>query len=265
MFQLHDLLAERPEEGGQLQELPRNVQEVIGSRHSIGRDDRNAGRPGFTVETTEGNLDARFVVAATGPFQQPVVPPVIPGNAGVEQLHSASYRNPGQLPAGGRTFDVQSYCYRHEPSDDPARMQIFRMHEYVRVGFPEEVQGFRDMWLERSQVLMRAMGLDVRAVIAHDPFFGRGGKMLAETQRDQSLKFELVVPITSEEKPTAIVSCNYHQDHFGELFGIRSAGAAAAHTSCVGFGLERIALALFRRHGFDRARWPATVRGALQL
>ncbi len=61
---------------------------------------RNAGRSGFMVETTEGNLGASFVVAATGPFQQPVVPPVIPGEAGVEQLHSASYRNPGQLPAG---------------------------------------------------------------------------------------------------------------------------------------------------------------------
>jgi putative flavoprotein involved in K+ transport len=62
---------------------------------------KNAGRPGFTVQTSAGVLGARFVVAATGPFQQPVVPPVIPGDAGIEQLHSASYRNPGQLPAGG--------------------------------------------------------------------------------------------------------------------------------------------------------------------
>jgi putative flavoprotein involved in K+ transport len=62
---------------------------------------KNNGRPGFTVETSEGNLDTRFVVAATGPFQEPVIPPVIPDDAGVEQLHSAAYRNPGQLPAGG--------------------------------------------------------------------------------------------------------------------------------------------------------------------
>ena len=61
---------------------------------------KNDGRPGFTVETSEGNLDARFVVAATGPFQRPVIPPVIPGTASVEQIHSAAYRNPGQLPAG---------------------------------------------------------------------------------------------------------------------------------------------------------------------
>ena len=61
---------------------------------------KNDGRPGFTVETSEGSLDARFVVAATGPFQRPVIPPIIPGDAGVEQIHSAAYRNPGQLPAG---------------------------------------------------------------------------------------------------------------------------------------------------------------------
>jgi putative flavoprotein involved in K+ transport len=62
---------------------------------------KNEGRPGFTVETSGGSMEARFVVAATGAFQQPVIPPIIPGSAGVEQVHSAGYRNPGQLPAGG--------------------------------------------------------------------------------------------------------------------------------------------------------------------
>ena len=32
---------------------------------------RNAGRPGFTVRTSDGVIDARYVVAATGPFQRP--------------------------------------------------------------------------------------------------------------------------------------------------------------------------------------------------
>jgi putative flavoprotein involved in K+ transport len=62
---------------------------------------KNAGAPGFLVETSAGAVRARFVVAATGPFQRPLIPPVIPGDAGVAQLHSAAYRNPGQLAAGG--------------------------------------------------------------------------------------------------------------------------------------------------------------------
>src|SRR5690349_20137374 len=61
---------------------------------------KNHGRPGFTVETSQGNLGARFLVAATAPFQRPAVPPISPGAADVEQLHSAAYRNPGRLPAG---------------------------------------------------------------------------------------------------------------------------------------------------------------------
>src|SRR3954464_3110212 len=36
------------------------------------------GRPGFRAETTDGTIDARFVVAATGPFQRPVIPPIVP-------------------------------------------------------------------------------------------------------------------------------------------------------------------------------------------
>jgi putative flavoprotein involved in K+ transport len=58
------------------------------------------GRPGYRVETSDGAYDARYVVAATGAFQTPVVPPVVPATAPVEQLHSNAYRNPAQLPAG---------------------------------------------------------------------------------------------------------------------------------------------------------------------
>ncbi|MEU7243313.1 flavin-containing monooxygenase [Streptomyces sparsogenes] len=61
---------------------------------------RHTGRPGFRVETSEGPLDARFVVAATGPFQRPVIPPIVPDGAVPVQLHSSGYRNPRQLPEG---------------------------------------------------------------------------------------------------------------------------------------------------------------------
>ncbi|MDQ0383055.1 flavin-containing monooxygenase [Amycolatopsis thermophila] len=61
---------------------------------------RHAGRPGFHVRTSQGSIDARFVVAATGPFQRPVVPPIVPGEAGPAQIHSSSYKNPEQLPDG---------------------------------------------------------------------------------------------------------------------------------------------------------------------
>lgn len=61
---------------------------------------RNAGRPGFRAETSEGVIEAEHVIAATGPFQRPVIPPIVPDRAGFVQMHSSAYRNPGQLPDG---------------------------------------------------------------------------------------------------------------------------------------------------------------------
>jgi putative flavoprotein involved in K+ transport len=61
---------------------------------------KNNGRPGFRVETSDGTIEARYVVAATGAFQRPIIPTVVPDSAGIRQIHSSSYRNPQQLPAG---------------------------------------------------------------------------------------------------------------------------------------------------------------------
>lgn len=58
------------------------------------------GRAGFRVETSQGVIEAQHVVAATGPFQKPAIPPVVPADAGPLQMHSNAYRNPDQLPEG---------------------------------------------------------------------------------------------------------------------------------------------------------------------
>jgi putative flavoprotein involved in K+ transport len=61
---------------------------------------KNNGRAGFRVETSDGTIEARHVVAATGAFQKPMVPMVVPGSTGIHQIHSSSYRNPQRLPEG---------------------------------------------------------------------------------------------------------------------------------------------------------------------
>ena len=61
---------------------------------------KNIGRPGFRVETSDGLIEANSVVAATGPFQRPVIPAVVPDSAEISQIHSNAYRNPEQLPEG---------------------------------------------------------------------------------------------------------------------------------------------------------------------
>jgi len=61
---------------------------------------RMAKGGGFLVKTSAGDFEARHVIAATGAFQHPVVPPLVPADAGFHQVHSHDYHNPDQLPDG---------------------------------------------------------------------------------------------------------------------------------------------------------------------
>lgn len=82
---------------GQIEAPVREGVAVTAVRQDAGGAD-HAGR--FTVETTQGTYRASNVVLATGPFQVPSIPPIVPADAGVVQIHSNDYRNPGQLPDG---------------------------------------------------------------------------------------------------------------------------------------------------------------------
>ncbi|HXE22970.1 MAG TPA: amino acid--[acyl-carrier-protein] ligase [Rhodoferax sp.] len=169
----------------------------------------------------------------------------------------------GLLPMGGRLLTLLGWVYRHEPSDEPTRLQSFRMREFIRMGPPDDVVAWRDAWLQRGLDLLKGLGLPAQSDLAADPFFGRAGKMLAANQLDQRLKFEILVPVISLDKPTAICSFNWHQDYFTSKFRIRNADESVAHTACLGFGMERVTLALIKAHGFDPEGWPADVRAQL--
>lgn len=171
----------------------------------------------------------------------------------------------GTLPDGGRLVDLRSFVFRNEPSLDIDRWQCFRQREYVRIGSAAEARAHRDRWMEEGIEVLRSVGIDADLVPANDPFFGRGGRLMAATQQEQSLKYEMTFPILSASKPTAIVSTNYHVDQFGRGFDITTSDGEVAHTACIGFGLERIALALFKAHGTNPANWPRSVRGVLGL
>ena len=169
----------------------------------------------------------------------------------------------GTLPEGGRRVEVYGYCFRHEPSTDPFRMQSFRQHDYVYLGTPDGARAHRDEWVGRGLDVLGSLGLEVEAVVANDPFFGRPGRMLAANQRSEELKSEIVTPVFASGRETAISSSNCHLDHFSRPFEIDTADGELAHTACFGFGVDRITLALLERHGTDPTTWPTGVRSVL--
>jgi seryl-tRNA synthetase len=169
----------------------------------------------------------------------------------------------GPLPPDGVFVEMGAcWVFRHEPSRDPARRQIFRQHELVRIGAPDAVLEWRSEWSRIGLELLRSLGLDAELDNANDPFFGRRGRILAANQRDQELKLELLVHIAGPT-PTAMASFNQHHDHFASTWGLQLADGQVAHTACAGFGHERIVLALFRTHGLEPGAWPTAVRAQL--
>ena len=171
----------------------------------------------------------------------------------------------GAVPEKGLVFDVSADCFRREPSRQLDRLQSFRMREFVRVGSAEQAFGFRSQWLERANELAGLLCLNYRIDKASDPFFGRTGQLLAMSQVEQSLKYELLIPVYSSERPTACMSFNYHQDHFGSTWEIRGKDRELVHTACVAFGMDRLGLALFATHGARLDLWPERAREALGL
>ncbi|MGO9944140.1 MAG: amino acid--[acyl-carrier-protein] ligase [Rhodoblastus sp.] len=171
----------------------------------------------------------------------------------------------GPVPDDGLLFDVASDCFRREPSKDLDRLQSFRMREFVCIGSPAQTQSFRDQWMDRALVVAEGLGLECKIAPANDPFFGRGGQLMATSQLQQSLKFELLIPIYSASRPTACMSFNCHRDHFGDVWELAMTDSSTAHTACVAFGMDRLAVALFHTHGIELENWPSPVRDTLNL
>jgi seryl-tRNA synthetase len=171
----------------------------------------------------------------------------------------------GAVPPEGLLFDVQADCFRHEPSRALNRLQSFRMREFVRIGAPDDIAQFCEQWKERAQRLAEELALPFGLDVANDPFFGRVGQMMAVSQRQNALKFELLIPYHEGAVPTACMSFNYHRDHFGTTWELLNQAGEPVHTCCVAFGVDRLTVALFCVHGIDVARWPTGVVRALAL
>jgi len=95
--------------------------------------ERIAGKQGFSAETSKGTIEANRIVAATGPFQTPVIPPIAPTNDKLTQVHSANYYNPEQLP-GGAVMVIGAGSSGTQIADE---LQRAGKQVYLSVGAPD--------------------------------------------------------------------------------------------------------------------------------
>jgi seryl-tRNA synthetase len=164
------------------------------------------------------------------------------------------------LPAGGLTITTSGKAFRYESSNMEGlqRLWDFSMREIVFVGSAQDVESQRPRMIDAVTSLLEDWDLAFRLAAASDPFFAtvRGTKAL--WQRSRALKYEMLVDIGSSV--IAAGSINFAGSLFGNAFRIQTDQGESATTACVGFGLERLVLALFSQHGFEPARWPRAMR-----
>ena len=170
------------EKNGYLESFP----DQMGSVHTFRGDEKDHAE---LLRRTEAHEDRGPLLESTDIVLCPAA------------CHALYPTQSGVLPEGGRRFEIYGYCFRHEPSTDPFRMQSFRMHEFVYLGTPDGARAHRDEWIDRGLDVLTGLGLEVESVVANDPFFGRPGRMLAANQRAEELKYELVAPVFAARRP----------------------------------------------------------------
>jgi len=160
-----------------------------------------------------------------------------------EWLRESRLDQPSLITALGK-------CFRYESSNLTGleRLWDFTMRELVFVGPETYVLSQRDKMVQVAVQLLEEWGLAYEITTASDPFFIDNYAIQAAYQQGYELKYELLVPLPYSGKKLAVGSINYHQDFFGRCFSIEAEGGPA-HTGCIGFGLERLALAFLAQHG----------------
>lgn len=169
-----------------------------------------------------------------------------------ESLRGARLVAPTSVTALGK-------CFRYESGGMTGleRLWDFSMREVVFVGPQRYVLESREAAIEETVAALDAIGLAYEIRTATDPFFVDAFSKQAAFQAAFELKYEIRATLPYKASSVAVGSFNYHQDFFGRCFEIEDSDGAPAHTGCVGYGLERLALAVTAQYGPDPAGWPA--------
>ncbi len=182
---------------------------------------------------------------------------------------------PAYPTLAGRKFDEEGHVvtwlgrvFRYESRNICGldRLYEFNVREIVWIGTEDYVSGCRKKALPLVGELAAFVDLDMKLQTATDPFFATVSAAKKFFQQAQEVKNEILIPVLKSDGSQKLLACgsvNLHGNFFGERFDITAADGEAAHTGCIGLGIERWVLAGFTQHGFDPDRWPEAVREAI--
>lgn len=156
---------------------------------------------------------------------------------------------------------ARSRCFRHESTRRvaPHRLTEFNMMELIFVGDKDYAIGMRSRLIEHVWDFFIDLGLKGLIESAADPFYFPQDGLKVQYQLLAETKFELIAQGQRASERFAVGSFNYVSDSLCKSFNIQDANGQFPHSGCVAFGIERLALSLFYRHGEDPAKWPESL------
>ena len=170
-----------------------------------------------------------------------------------------------QIGSEGFTISWLGRIFRFESRNISGldRLYEFNVREIVFVGTESFVAKKRLDALPLIRELAETLDLDMTLQSATDPFFATVSAAKKFFQQAHDVKSEILLQtldLTGTPKSMAGGSVNLHGNFFGERFDITASDGAAAHTGCIGLGIERWVISAFTQHGFEPSRWPNEVR-----
>lgn len=168
----------------------------------------------------------------------------------------------GATVTGNVAVTAITKCHRYEAANhaDFGRLLEFSLREVIFLGHPEWVRDGREKTLALVKQLAADWQLYGELLPSNDPFFTSDFSAKASQQQRMAMKFEYRAFVPGQARKLAVMSSNLHGITFAKSFAMSRDGGPL-HTGCLGFGLERLALALIAQHGADPARWPAALAG----
>lgn len=170
-----------------------------------------------------------------------------------------------QIVNGNLAIVAKSRCFRHEAAHRVAahRLTEFNMIELIYIGDKDYTINTRNNLMSQVWELFCDLGLVGLIESASDPFYFPQDGLKTQFQLLAETKYELIAYSRQGKENFSVASFNYVSDSLCKSFNIQGIDGKFPHSGCVAFGIERLALSLFYRHGLDFAQWPEKTRKRL--